>query len=222
MTRGAEARLFVALDLPGEMRTRLAAWARACAASVRGAPDPLAARPPGDRRRSTPPRSRLRLLEADALHLTLCFLGSQPVGAIEAIGQALGAVCAEAQPVGELVLGAPLWLPPRRPRVLAVELHDDAGGALGALHGDAWRALAAVCAPDPTRRGTGAGAAGGRFRPHVTVARMRAGETPGERALPPTPPLSFHPCSATLFRSWLTPTGAVYEELATHALVPGG
>ncbi len=212
----------MALDLPAEMRTRLAAWGRACAASVRGTPDTLAGRAPEDRRRSTPARGRLRLLEADALHLTLCFLGSRPVGEIEAISQALGTVCAEAQPVGELVLGAPLWLPPRRPRALAVELHDDAGGALGALHGDAWRALAAVCAPDPTRHGSGAGAAGGRFRPHVTVARTRAGEAPRKRALPPTPPLSFHPCSATLLRSWLTPTGAVYEELATHALVPGG
>jgi 2'-5' RNA ligase len=224
VAHGAEARLFVALDLPAEMRTRLASWARACGVSVRGAPAALAGRARGDRRRSTPTRSRLRLLEADTLHLTLCFLGGQPVGEIEAIGQALGTVCAEAQPIGELALGAPLWLPPRRPRALAVELHDDDAGALGALHGDAWRALAAVCALDssPTRHGTGGGAAGGRFRPHVTVARMRAGEAPRERSLPPTPPLSFHPRSVTLLRSWLTPAGAVYEELATHALVPGG
>jgi 2'-5' RNA ligase len=176
----------------------------------------------------------MRLLEADTLHLTLCFLGSQPVGEIQAIGGALGAVCAEAQPVGALALGAPLWLPPRRPRALAVELHDDADGALRALHGDAARALAAVCALDsgpthpthhstrPTHRGDREGAAGGRFRPHVTVARMRAGEAPRERTLPATPPLSFHPRSVTLFRSWLTPTGAVYEGLATHALASGG
>ncbi len=156
------------------------------------------------------------------LHVTLCFLSSQPVGEIEAICQALGAACAEAEPVGELALGAPLWLPPRRPRALAVELHDDADGALQALHGDTARELAAVCALDssPTHRGAGEGAASGRFRPHVTVARMRAGEVPRERTLPPTPPLSFHPRSVTLFRSWLTPTGAVYEGLATHVLAP--
>ncbi len=51
---------------------------------------------------------------------------------------------------------------------------------------------------------------------------MRVGEAPRERTLPATPPLWFQPHSVTLFRSWLMPTGAVYEGLATHALAPGG
>ncbi len=57
-----------------------------------------------------------------------------------------------------------------------------------------------------------------RFRPHVTVARMRPSEAPRERGLPPTPALSFTPRSVTLQRSWLTPTEAVYEGLFTYAL----
>ncbi len=165
MTRGAEARLFVALDLPAELRGRLLGWARTAAASVRaGAPAP----PRGDlamtfhgghspsRRRETRPlpAHQPRLLDPDSLHVTLCFLGDRPVGEIEALGEVLAAACAEAPPVGELSFGAPLWLPARHPRALAVELHDTPDRALEALHG----ALAAVCnlesaaAPGPRPR----------------------------------------------------------------------
>jgi RNA 2',3'-cyclic 3'-phosphodiesterase len=235
MSRGAEARLFVALDLPADLRARLAAWARAAAASVRAAshaaaehppstPAARAARAPADRRRSRAPSGRLRLLDADTLHVTLCFLGNRPVGEIEAIGDALAVACAEARPIGQLALGAPLWLPPRRPRALAVELHDDPAGALEALHDGVIAALAAVCAielPGPTGGGAAGRARGRSFRPHVTVARLRAADAPRERGLPATPPLAFLPRSVTLHRSWLTPTEAVYEGLATHPLAVG-
>ncbi|HEV3323513.1 MAG TPA: 2'-5' RNA ligase family protein [Solirubrobacteraceae bacterium] len=232
MTRGAEARLFVALDLPAELRGRLTVWARAAAASVGnrkptlppgalGAPAMAyrgVARSPRRRREARPlPTRRLRLLEPGTLHVTLCFLGNRPVGEIEALGDALAAACAEAPPVGELSFGAPLWLPPRHPRALAVELHDTPDRALEALHG----ALAAVCALEPAAAPAGGRGIAGRrrrFRPHVTVARMRPAEAPRERGLPPTPALSFAPRSVTLQRSWLTPTEAVYEALATFAL----
>ncbi len=227
MTRGAEARLFVALDLPAELRAQLLGWARLAAASVRaGAPAATSAPPavafqggrfPNRRREVRPlPSRQLRLLAPDTLHLTLCFLGSRPVGEIEWIGDAFAAACAEAPPVGELSFGAPLWLPPRHPRALAVELHDTPDRALEALH----TALAAACAPQPVAAAShdrGAEARR-RFRPHVTVARMRPSEAPRERLLPPTPALTFIPRSVTLQRSWLTPTEAVYEGLSTHAL----
>ena len=215
MTRGAEARLFVALDLPVEVRSRLAAWARAAAASVRAGGGPAARPPtppaargrfPSRRRESRPlPSRQLRLLEPDTLHVTLCFLGDRPVAEIDALGDTLSTVCAEAAPVGELAFGAPLWLPPRHPRALAVELHDTADGALKALHD----ALTTACGLEAERR---------HFRPHATVARMRPSEALGDRGLPPTPALSFPPRSVTLQRSWLTPTEAVYEGLATCPL----
>ena len=219
MTRGATARLFVALDLPGDVRAQLAAWARSGAASVRAAsraaagahaPSASADRAPrsGAAHRASA-RGQLRLLEPDMLHLTLCFLGNRPVGEIRAIGEALAIACAEAPPLGALTLGAPLWLPPRRPRALAVELREDPHRALEALHYAVSDALALVCGVQPERR---------HFRPHVTLARMRSGDAPRERTLPATPPLSFSPRSVTLHRSWLTSTEAVYEELATHAL----
>jgi 2'-5' RNA ligase len=193
MTRGASARLFVAAELPEPVRERLVEWARLTATTLR---------------RSGGARGALRLLDAESLHLTLCFLGSRPVAEIGALGEALGP-CAEG-PACELGLGAPVWLPPRGPRTLAIEVHDDSG-ALGALRERVGGALAAVSGWQPERR---------RFRAHVTVARMRGGQRgpDGEGPLPPTPRLSFVPPALVLYRSWLDPAGASYEALASCAL----
>lgn len=233
MTKGAEARLFVALDLPSEVRAQLALWARDAAASVRSTAPSSATmhsafassrgRFPSRRRDSRPlPTRQLRLLEPGTLHVTLAFLGNRPVGEIEALGTVLTAVCAECAPLDELSFGAPLWLPPRHPRALAVEVHDSADHALEALHTSIRTELAAICDHEPsgafvTRRNV-EGPSRRRFRPHVTVARMRPAEAPRERQLPATPVLTFKPRSITLQRSWLTPTEAEYEGLVTCPL----
>jgi RNA 2',3'-cyclic 3'-phosphodiesterase len=190
MPRGVTARLFVAVELPAQMRAELAHWGHAAARSVRTS------------------GGRLRALDSELLHLTLCFLGEQPVGEIGAIDDAVAATCGQAPPIGELELGAPLWLPRRRPHALAVEVHDDLC-ELAALCGALARALAAACGLEVERQ---------RFHPHVTVARLRPREAPGERGLPATPALSFSPRSVTLRRSWLTSPEVTYETLATHAL----
>src|SRR5579864_3939725 len=140
MSPGATARLFVAVDPPPEVCEQLAAWARS-----------MGGRPRAD------PSARLRVLDAQSLHLTLCFLGSRPVAEIAALGAAL-AECAE--DVGELEVGAPVLLPPRRPRALAVEIRDPAG-RLARLHDRLLAALASASGWEPERR---------RFRAHVTVA----------------------------------------------------
>jgi 2'-5' RNA ligase len=202
MARGATARLFVAVDPPASVREELLAWARATVARL-----PL--------RRGANALADVRLLEPEALHLTLCFLGGRPVGEIEEIGSVLSN-CAER--VGELSLGAPLWLPPRRPRALAVEVHDPDGG-LARLHGAVGRALADATGWQAERRG---------FKAHITVARMRGRAAPRrasqapEPDLPATPPLSFTPASIVLYRSWLSPTGASYQALATCDLLAAG
>lgn len=183
MRAGPRARLFAALDLPGPVRAELAGWAR----------------------RARRGNAAVRLVEPEMLHVTLCFLGSRPVGEVAALAEA---VASAGRPVGELSLGAPLWLPPRRPRVLAVEVHDEQG-ELDALQGDVARALAGTVDWTPERR---------RFRPHVTVARMREGTAPRERELEPTPSLVFAGEAVTLYRSWLSRSGATYEALERLAL----
>ncbi len=196
MSRGATARLFVAADPPAPVREQLAAWARSAAAALRAAG---MGRP-------------LRLLDPEALHLTLCFLGSRPVEEIAAIGSALGTCTAD---VGELSVGAPLWLPAARPRALAVAIHDR-GEELVSLQAAVIEAIRDRTSWEPGRR---------RFRGHITVARRsgRAGgrlstrKPAGEgRQLPATPDLHFTVESVTLYRSWLSSQGATYEAMAVR------
>lgn len=163
----------------------------------------------------------MRLLGPETMHVTLCFLGTRPTSEIEALAAALAAC--RAAPVGELSLGAPLWLPPRTPRSLALEVHDDRAASLARLHAALIDAFAATIAWEPERR---------RFRAHVTVARLgrvrtthargdgrtTGEERGGEELLPATPWLSFTPPEVTLFRSWLEPAGARYEAVATRLL----
>jgi 2'-5' RNA ligase len=194
MSRGATARLFVAVDPPAEVCEELAAWARAAAGGL-GLRSGRAGRRP------------VRLLEPASLHLTLCFLGSRPVAEIDTIGEALSS-CGGS--IGELRVGAPVWLPPRRPRALAVEVDDEARG-LASLQARVGRAIAAVSDWEPERR---------RFRGHVTLARLGAGLQwrSGEPQLPPTPQLRFTPCALVLYRSWLSRAGASYEQLLASDL----
>jgi 2'-5' RNA ligase len=102
-------RLFVAVDPPVEVCERLTAWAR------EGTRD---AQRPGHAKAS------LRVLDAELLHVTLCFLGNRPAEEMNVLASELSTCNGRG---GELSLGAPLWLPERNPRALAVELHDEHG-----------------------------------------------------------------------------------------------
>lgn len=190
------------------MREGLCAWARGALGAGQG-------------RRSGAQRP-VRLLAPELLHLTICFLGSRPVEEIEAIVEALEE---GATPVGELSVGAPLWLPPRRPHALAVELHDPLG-ELARLHDEVRDAIATATGWDPegmeARPPRSPRGRRRRFRPHITLVRMREGAAPPGRELPPTPQLAFRPEQLTLYRSWLSPEGAEYEALghATLACPP--
>ena len=203
MARAGAARLFVAIDPPVDVGEELVEWARLAVADWTS----WAARAP---RR---PRRAPRVLKAESLHLTLCFLGSRPAAEIATLSSALS-TCAEG--AGELSVGAPLWLPPRRPHALAVELHDRSG-ALSALQAEVTRTLADVSDWEPEPR---------RFRPHITLVRMRPGTAPargatGERPLlPPTPQQRFTPESIVLYRSLPAAGGTAYDPLETCALGP--
>ncbi len=194
----------MAVEPPLSAREQLVEWARAVGAAAREAGSA---------------RGSLRLLDAQSLHLTLCFLGSRPVGEIDALAATLAA---GAEQACELSVGAPLWLPSRRPQALAVEVHDR-GGELARVQERVSGELAGASAWQPERR---------RFRPHITLARVR-GRVGGrrarsdqpraeglarERSLPATPRLSFTPEAIVLYRSWLAPEGASYEALATRGL----
>lgn len=173
-------RLFVAADVPAAARSSLATWtAEAAPVEVRRVP-------------------------AQNLHVTMAFLGSCSSGDAAGAGAVLSAV---ARPVGPLRTAGALWLPPRRPGVLAVALEHEL--AFAELHHDLTVALAEAIGFEPARR---------RFRAHVTVGRVRRGtRAPTQEPLEP-PALTFPADALTLYRSHTGAGGARYEPLARVAL----
>jgi 2'-5' RNA ligase len=175
-----ELRLFVALELPEPVRESLSAWAGEVAA-VTG---------PG-----------LRVVGPESLHVTLCFLGSVLAERVEAIGRACEAV--RGFPVGELGGGRALWLPARRPRVLALQL-EDPHGSLGVVQGELARELAALGVFRAETRA---------YLPHVTVARVARGARVRGLELPAVPEVSFAAERVVLYCSHLGAGPARYESL---------
>lgn len=177
-------RLFVALELPATARSTLAGWREEAVGEVSG----------------------LRSIEPRYLHATLCFLGWRAVDEVAPILAACGVVAS--QPTPSLQLGDAIWLPPRRPRVLAVSLEDRHGG-LAQVQSALSQALSAGGWYEPEKRA---------YLGHVTVARVGRGSTVGRLELPAPPALALRPASVTLYRSRLTPRGAQYEALGAVEL----
>lgn len=182
-------RLFVALELPDPVRDALTRWG----AHVRN-------EGPG----------KLRPVAAEALHVTLCFLGWHREEELEGIAAACGIVAA--QPASSLVVGEGLWLPRRRPRVLAVELEDPERGLTrvqsrlsDALHAGGWY--------EPETR---------PYLAHVTVGRVGAGTGSRFPDLPEAPHVEFTGSRVVLYRSRLSRSGARYEALAGVELSSAG
>jgi 2'-5' RNA ligase len=182
------ARLFVALELPAAVRAALDVWRHAAVDASAG----------------------LRLIDPHALHVTLCFLGSRPVTEIDAIASACASALVDRGSLS-LALGEPLWLPPRRPGVLAVRVRDT-GERLAAVQAGLACALRAGGWYEPERRA---------FLPHVTVARVRRGTRFRPVELSPPEPLELAGETVTLFRSWTGASGARYEDVASVRLGAG-
>lgn len=182
---GSRVRLFVALELPGSVRAAVGDWRR-----------PILSRHPG-----------LRSVASDAMHVTLCFLGSRSEDAVSEIGASVVRTADRGEPV-RLHLAEGVWLPRRRPRVLAVALADEAG-ALGRIQEGLSQELERGGWYEPGAR---------PFLPHATVARVRGHERVRPDELPPVPELEFTGSRVTLFRSQTGRGGARYEPLAGVAV----
>ena len=179
-----QARLFVALSLPVTVIDELLRWRAPVLASVDG----------------------LRAVGAGSLHVTLCFLGSHPRDEIDRIAEACEVVGRMAPPA--LSLREPLWLPTRRPKVLAVSLQDR-GGRLQEIQSALARSLA---------RGGWYEAEPRPFTAHVTVARAGRRERVRPVELEPPAVLAWRGDNLVLFRSRLERGGARYEPLQTVPL----
>ena len=142
-----------------------------------------------------------RRVNPDSLHVTLAFLGTRPEDDIATITR----VIQRETTAPTLTFGTVLLLPPRRPKVLTIELEEQ---GLAALQHRIAAGLADAGVYTPEKR---------PFRPHVTLARLRPRERPQTTELT-LEPLTFHATAVTLYASRLHPTGARYEPLATAPL----
>ena len=170
-------RLFVALDLPEPVRDVLVGASQAADPEV------------------------WRVVKPESLHVTLAFLGERPDSDVAKIAPVV-----EAESVApRLELGGVLLLPPRRARVLTVEIH----GALAALQARVSAGLEAAGVYTPEAR---------PFRAHVTLARLRP-RVPSPREAPlDLAPTAFSGQAVTLYESRPHPHGATYQPLVKATL----
>lgn len=185
-SRPSSARLFVALDLPEDAREELVAWR----AGALDHPD-------------------LRLVAPEALHVTLVFLGHLPEEEIPRIESLVDPPAIEAPVLTALGVKP---VPPRGPRLFALDLEDE-GGRCGRIQAAVSGALEGAGLYEPEKR---------PFWPHVTLARVRKGRRVRALELPDPPSAPWIGAAVTLYRSRLSPKGARYEPLHRVPTAPGG
>ena len=180
---GERVRLFVALELPDEARDALTSWRERSVGHIRG----------------------LRLVATASLHLTLCFLGSRSPTDVAQIAAACETLSG---PRFALSFGNVVWLPPRRPGVLAVEI-DDPDGELAQLQRSLSDTLqtAGWYTPEPRP-----------FRAHVTIGRVRRGAQIQAKDVVAPARCRFDASVVTLYRSRPVAGGSQYDPLTRVAL----
>jgi 2'-5' RNA ligase len=192
--KSPRARLFVALDLPDDVRQAIVAWQG-------GLEDPA-----------------LRPVRPENLHMTLAFLGYRPEKEIERIGEVVRSVEA---PAPELVLKPdPVGVPHgKRPRLFAIDVESE--GAVE-LQAEVERRLAAERFYEPEKRPFWPHLTVARVGPEKKGGRKPAAVERPPGPLDRTD-VRFRPFRAVrlvLFRSHLKRAGAEYEPVAELELPP--
>jgi len=185
-------RLFVAVELPTEVRTALSAARRELEAQ------------PGGR--------YVRWVDLDQAHLTIKFLGNTAEEMVPALRTCLTSVAAEAAPFSLRLSGVGAFPNPRRPRVIWAGLDPGTDSVLlEGLHVSLEQALAGLGFATEERP----------FSPHLTLGRVRQGLRPNEltqvsdmlSAGVAVQPVSFPVQALSLMSSVLRPDGPLYARL---------
>jgi RNA 2',3'-cyclic 3'-phosphodiesterase len=184
--KSPRARLFVALDLPDDVRAGLVDWQRTAVS------DPA-----------------LRPVKPEALHITLVFLGYQAEKDVKKIAKAAFGVNAEA-PAVELVT-QPVGLPRNRPRLIALDARSDE--TVG-LQKQVEENLVAEGYYEPEKRPFWPHLTVARVKPEAPGSRKPAQIRNQPHPLPEHMFRFFRPTRLVLFKSHLRRTGAEYESLA--------
>lgn len=189
--KNPRARLFVALELPDEVREGIVRWQR-----TELAPIPV-----------------LRPVPERNLHVTLAFLAYHPERAIERIGALLDEVGGEAP---ELRFEPePAARPPGRPRLFALEAESP--GTIE-LQRRVEEALVAARFYEPEKRGFWPHVTVARVRPERRGSKKPAKVAVRPRSLPSELERPFVSVRMRLYRSNLRPQGAEYVALSSTDL----
>jgi 2'-5' RNA ligase len=188
------ARLFVALDLPDEVRDGIVAW-----------------------QRETLTDAALRVVRPESLHMTLVFLGYQPEKAIDDVAAAALAPARESAAPRISLLREPVGKPKGRPRLFAIEAEaPDVVELQAAISGS----LEAARFHKPEKRPFWPHLTVARVKPEKRGSKRpaRVEEPPGP--LPEGLEQTFGSVRLRLYRSHLRPQGAEYESLAELEFKP--
>jgi RNA 2',3'-cyclic 3'-phosphodiesterase len=185
--KSPRARLFVALDLPDDVRAGLVDWQRTALS------DPA-----------------LRPVKPESLHITLVFLGYQAEKDVRKIARMAFAIDDAAAPAVEIV-AEPLGVPRNRPRLIALDAHSE---ETVALQKSVEENLVAEGYYEPEKRPFWPHLTVARVRPEAPGSRKPAQIRNQPHPLPEHMFRYFRPTRLVLFKSHLRRTGAEYESLA--------
>ena len=187
-------RSFIAIELPPQIRAELSSLEE----KLRAGQHPF-----------------VKWVDPEGIHLTLKFLGGIPSTTVPEIIEAMTRTAQPASPFS-LQLGGlgvfPNW---QRPQVVWVGMGGDIDKLAG-LHRDLETALSSLGFASESRR----------FRAHLTLGRLRERALPKDRqkfgewvtSIKFETSLSFEVNALSLMKSQLTPSGAIYTQLASVEL----
>ncbi len=156
--------------------------------------------------RASPWTQRVRWVPPENFHVTLQFLGRVPPSRHSGIAAALEKLAA-ARASFDWVVGGVTALPsPSRARVIVARVEGD--DSVGDLAAGVARALAPLGFQREARR----------FRPHLTLGRVRKPPLRGERIERPGEAIVCPADEIVLFASELAPSGARYRRIGSWPL----
>ena len=184
--KSPRARLFVALDLPDDVREAIVRW-----------------------QQSELTDEALRVVRPASLHITLAFLGYLPEKQIASVASVVNRVASPAPRIE--FLGEPARKPKGRPRVFALEAVSEEAVA---LQGGLERELVRERLYKPEKRPFWPHVTVARVRPEGRGSKRPARVEKGPGAIPEALRAPFFGIRLSLYRSILRPQGAEYAPLA--------
>ncbi|MBN1613229.1 MAG: RNA 2',3'-cyclic phosphodiesterase [Deltaproteobacteria bacterium] len=189
MTNEKTIRSFLALDPPGEIRREIGRIQDRLRKLIHG---------------------DIRWVKPESIHLTLKFFGDIREGDIANISAVAGKAAASAGPFDFALGGAGVFPDMKRPRIVWLGMTGETA-RLAAFQKELERALQEIGFPREERP----------FRPHLTLARVKSpqgltGLAEAFKKVETDTAQKFTVSAFNLFKSDLTPQGAIYTRLAEY------